>query len=355
MLIRALFFLLLFSSQVYAATHIVAEFSDSGDGVDTTTFGCTIFDGTTTTNETANFTRSGNIWTLMAANRTATFNYDESISVNLTLEDLNNNVNNWEISYTVESAPVTPATDQFADGASGNRTNWTEKAWNGTDVIDTYVDPLDPLNVVYGTQGTFTGGNVSTVYQPGVIAMYPLTISGNSFVEVRYRIDGSVANNLDITFGTGANNIALNGKKSTFIKFLSTPNNSRYGYMDPTTGERMTVVSGIPSTPNPIPDNNWHVVRIEIGAAEGSPWVVKVDGALFYTGTVQGSPEGFFWFGSDNDKVMIDGPEGLTEGSNPPPIDPGVQTSKKRMTLSGPNSGRINISGVKTGRIEFRA
>ena len=362
MLIKALLFFFALVATAHAGQNIVVTLSDDVS-LNHGAFQATIWDGTTLTNETNNFTRSGSLttltYTLMAANRDATFNYDEDIALNLTIAHSSGNYMDYAvgvIDWMVEAAPLDPVSDIFGQGPSGDRGNWTEKVWNGTSGIwNTFDDTLEVGNVEYGTTGAFTGGNAGTLFQPGAIAMYPVTISGNNVIEFKLKVfgDASGATYLDVTFGTGANNIALDGKRSTFFMLNAQTNENRIGYMDEATGERQTQLN--PSGRGII-NNLWHNVRIEVGAAEGDPWTIKVDeGALFtYTGTVYGDPAGFFWFGSNNDSVRIDGV--TINGIEVPPVEP--ETPVKKGTLSATNSqvrksDRWVMSGPKTGRMKF--
>lgn len=356
-------FLLIFSLKAEAATNIVATLSDDVS-LNYSTFAATIWDGTTLTNETSNFTKSGNAtvttYTLMAANRTATFDYDETISLNLTIADSTGNYINYAsgaTQWTVESSPLDPVSDVFSTGSSGDRNNWTEKVWDGSvGIWNTYEDNLDATNVEYGTSGTFTGGNDSTSYQPGAIAIYPVTISGNSVITCRIKAFGDVSSGttpIDMTFITGASNIGLNLKESTFIRLNAIPGATRFGYYD-TDGVRQTQTQ--PGGKS-LTDNQWHRLEINIGTNEGDPWVIKIDDVTFFTGDTQGSPDGYFAFGSDNDSVRIDGIEiqggGTTET---PPIEPSPIPVKGRISMTNSQvrkSDRVTFSGKKSGRIRF--
>lgn len=363
MLIRTFLWFFLLTASAHAATNIVATLSDDVS-LNHGAFQATIWDGTTLTNETNNFTRSGSLttltYTLMAANRDATFNYDENIALNLTIADSSGNYMDYTlgtINWTVEAAPVDPVTEIFGDGPSGDRGNWTEKVWDGTSGIwGTFEDNFNAANVEYGTTGSFDGGKVTQLFQPGAIAMYPVTISGNSVIEFQMKVFGDAQSGttpIDITFGTGANQIALSGKESTFVKLLAINGDSRFGYMDPATGERQTLTR---PAGKPLTDNAWHNVRIEVGAVEGADWTIKIDeGALWtYTSTVQGDPAGFFWFGSDDGSVRIDGL--VINGIEQPPIVPETPVPKGNMSATGSQvrkSDRWTMSGPKSGRIRF--
>lgn len=323
-------------------TDIVGTFTDT-TGVGTVTM--TIYDGTSLVNESSNLTQSGGTFTLMHGNRASSFDSGESISMSLTVSDTaaSPNQTNQVINYTVVENQA-PAQTVFSGGLIGDRDNWTEKLWNGSDIFGVFTDGISPTNYEYGTQGSFVRGSL---FQPGAIAMYEVTQSGNSVIDFRYKGLGDVVNTaVDMTVGFAANSITLGTKTSYFIRLNSLQGSTFAGYYD-TTGERQTVDFVIEKS---IPDNLWHDGKFEIGS-NGGTWKFYKDGNLYYTGPITSDPSGYFWFGSDNDSVRIDG---IIINGQEVPISPSVLKPYKYIPLTRTRSSdRITFGGSKSGRIKL--